>query len=106
MEDLYLARLDVTLQRHLFEPRPFATTDFLFSGNQAAGDVPYKSAFNVVNTLGVRQQLPYGGEITARQLVTITEALNDATEDGQSARTALTASIPLLRGVAWSISSP
>src|SRR6185437_6092503 len=26
MEDLYLAALAVTLQRHLFEPRPFAST--------------------------------------------------------------------------------
>src|SRR5204862_7996508 len=32
MEDLYLAALDVTLQRHLFEPRPFGTQTFTYSG--------------------------------------------------------------------------
>src|SRR5437773_2294486 len=34
MEDLYLAALDVTLQRHLFEPRPFATQSFTYTGGQ------------------------------------------------------------------------
>ena len=102
MEDLYLSTLDVTLQRHLFEPTPFANTTVAFTGNQAGPSAvavtPYQSALAVVNTAGVKQQLPYGGEIVARQLVTFTQGLNDNTQDGQAADTALSATIPLLKG--------
>ena len=98
MENLFLATLDVTLARHLFEPRPFGSTSTGFSGNQGGTSGAYQSALSVVNRLGVKQQLPYGGEIAAQQLVSMVNALNDTTLDGDSARTSLTASIPLLRG--------
>lgn len=97
MEDLYLTALELTLQRHLFEPRAFMTTEVNYSGNQAEGDVRYKSAGEVIHRAGVRQQLPYGGTITAEQLITLTEAFNSNSEDGQSAESAISASIPLLR---------
>ena len=96
MEDLYLAGLDVTLERHLFTPRPFADSAVNYTGGQA--DVNYRSAWNVINSVGVRQQLPYGGELTARALVTFINSLNEQTADGESASVAVTASIPLLRG--------
>lgn len=96
MEDLYLAALSVTLERHLFAPRPFASSAVNYTGGQQ--DVNYRSAWNATNTLGVRQELPYGGEIVASTLVTFINALNDQTADGESASVALDASIPLLRG--------
>ena len=34
MENLYIFTLDVTLQRHLFEPRPFAGGSLLYNGGQ------------------------------------------------------------------------
>ena len=96
MESLYLATLDVTLQRHLFDPRPFVRTSARYAGGQA--DVNYRSAFTAANSAGIRQQLPYGGEIVAETLVQFVDALNDQTADGESASVALSGSIPLLRG--------
>jgi outer membrane protein TolC len=96
MEDLYLAALDVTLQRHLFEPRPFANTSLNYTGGQA--DVNYRSAYNITNSAGIRQQLPYGGEIVAQGLVTFINALNDNVADGETAQLALNGTVPLLRG--------
>ncbi|HTL30178.1 MAG TPA: TolC family protein, partial [Tepidisphaeraceae bacterium] len=96
MEDLYLSALDVTLQRHLFEPRPFVTQSVNFDGGQK--DVAYRSALSATTTAGVRQQLPYGGEVVAQGLVTFIDALNDNSEGGENASAVLSASIPLLRG--------
>jgi len=67
MEDLYLAGLDVTLQRHLFTPRPYATTTARYRGGQK--DVDYDSAFSVTQRAGIRQQPPYGGEVAPAGLV-------------------------------------
>lgn len=95
-ESLYLAALNVTLQRHLFEPRPFATETFRYTGSQLDGD--YAAALSATSNVGVRQQLPYGGEIVASALVNFVHALNDNVNDGESAQLALRGSIPLWRG--------
>lgn len=96
MEDLYLAALQVTLARHLFEPRFFSSVGANYAGGQK--DVNYRSALNVTGNAGVRQQLPYGGEIVAQGLVNFVNALNDNSEGGESATLALSGSIPLLKG--------
>jgi outer membrane protein TolC len=96
MEDLYLAALSVTLERHLFEPRPFANVGALYTGGQL--DVDYRSALSITSTAGVRQQLPYGGEIVAQGLVSFVNALSDNVVGGESAELALSGTIPLLRG--------
>jgi outer membrane protein TolC len=96
MEQLYLAALDVTLERHLFAPRPFANASYIYGGGQA--DVNYRSALTATAQAGVRQRLPYGGEIVASGLVQFVDALNETTADGESAQVALSGSIPLLRG--------
>ncbi len=96
MEQLYLSALDVTLERHLFTPRPFVTTDLRYSGGQQ--DVNYQSALSLTQTAGIRQKLPFGGEIVAQGLVTFVNALNDNVSDGESAEIALRGSIPLWRG--------
>jgi outer membrane protein TolC len=96
MEDLYLSALDVTLERHLFTPRPFVTQSVNYDGGQR--DIAYRSALSATTTAGVRQQLPYGGEIVAQGLVTFVDALNDNSLGGENASLVLSASIPLLRG--------
>jgi outer membrane protein TolC len=96
MEELYLAALDVTLERHLFSPRPFANASYIYDGGGA--DVNNRSALTAVAQAGVRQRLPYGGEIVASGLVQFVDALNETTENGESAEIALRGSIPLLRG--------
>jgi hypothetical protein len=95
-EDLYLSALDVTLERHLFTPRPFAQTSTIYEGGQF--DADYRSALNVTQSAGVRQQLPYGGEIVAEGLVRFIQAINDNSESGEEASLVLRGSIPLLRG--------
>ena len=96
MEDLYLAALDVTLQRHLFSPRPFLRQSLQYEGGQA--DVNYESAMTAITRAGVRQELPYGGEVVASGLVSFVQELHGNVNEGEDAQLALTASIPLLRG--------
>ncbi|HEY7086829.1 MAG TPA: TolC family protein [Tepidisphaeraceae bacterium] len=96
MEDLYLAALTVTLERHLFEPRPFANVAANYAGGQK--DVAYRTALSITSSAGVKQQLPYGGEIVAEGLVGFVNSVNDAVNDGESAQVALSGSVPLLRG--------
>lgn len=96
MEDLYLAALGVTLDRHLFAPRPFLRQALEYDGGQK--DVNYRSAMNAITRAGVRQQLPYGGEVTASALVSFLQGLHGNVNEGEDAQLALTASVPLLRG--------
>jgi outer membrane protein TolC len=96
MDELYLAALDVTLQRHLLSPRPFARTGLQYTGGQAT--TAYNSALTATLDAGVRQKLPYGGEIVAETLVNFVHALDGAATDGESASVVLSGSIPLLRG--------
>jgi hypothetical protein len=96
MEDLYLSTLNVTLQRHLFEPRPFATGSLTYIGGQK--DVSYRSALTATGNAGIKQQLPYGGQIVAQTLVTFVDALHGNVTNGESASLALSGTIPLLRG--------
>ncbi len=96
LEELYLAALDVTLERHLLSPRPFATAGLEYTGGQR--DVEYRSALVATGAVGVRQQLPYGGEIVAQTLVEFVDALSDNAENGESAALVLSGSVPLLRG--------
>jgi outer membrane protein TolC len=96
METLYVEALNVTLQRHLFEPRFFAGGSLEYTGGQR--DVNYRSALNTAARAGVRQQLPYGGEIVAQGLVNFVNALNENVTGGEDASLAISASVPLLRG--------
>ena len=97
MEDLYLSALDVTLQRHLFEPQPFGNVGLQYNGGDLSG-TKYQSALNATSALGVKQNLPYGGQLTAKALVSFVDAISSNAEGGESAQVALSGSIPLLRG--------
>src|SRR5258706_15495267 len=96
MEDLYLSALDVTLQRHLFEPRPFVGGSLEYAGGQK--DVNYRAALTSTAKAGVRQQLPYGGEVVAQGLVSFVNALDGNAASGEDASVVLSGTIPLLRG--------
>jgi outer membrane protein TolC len=96
MEDLYLTALDVTLERHLFSPRPFARTGLRYTSG--GRNVDYDAALAAASAVGVRQRLPHGGEIVAEAAVDFVQALRGNTENGENAIVALSASLPLLRG--------
>ena len=96
MEALYLAALDVTTERHLFSPRPFARTGLRYTADDTPSE--FSSALTVVNRVGVRQRLPYGGDVTAEALVNFVNTLEENLTDSQPASVAVTASVPLLRG--------
>jgi hypothetical protein len=96
MDALYLQALDVTLQRHLFSPIPFATSSLNYAGGQQTSG--YKSALTATQAVGVKQQLPYGGQIVAQGLVSFVDALNKNVDGGETAALALSGSLPLLKG--------
>lgn len=96
VEELYLAGLNVTLERHLLSPRPFATVGAGYSGGQQSID--YRSALTVTTNAGVRQRLPYGGEVVAEALVRFIDAISDNAENAEEASVVLSGSLPLLRG--------
>lgn len=96
LEELYLSALDVTLERHLFDLRPFAQQRLDWDGGQR--DVDYRSALTASNVIGVRQRLPWGGEIVAENLVSLVRALNGNVVEGEPASIALRGTMPLLRG--------
>ena len=96
MANLYLSALNVTLQRHLFEPIPNAGVSLGYNGGQR--DSAYQTALNVTANAGVKQKLPYGGELVAQGLVGFVNALDGNVSSGETASVALSATIPLLRG--------
>jgi outer membrane protein TolC len=97
-ETYLLACLDLLIENHRFGPRFFNETTFTFLGDGNDGD--YETALALVNDLGVRQRLKFGGELTAQVLVAAAEDLQTAVGDSstQTADFILTADIPLLRG--------
>lgn len=96
MAILYSSALNVTLQRHLFELRPTAGGSLLYNGGQR--DSSYQAALSATANAGVRQKLPYGGEIVAQGLVGFVNALDGNIAGGETASVALSATVPLLRG--------
>lgn len=96
MENLYLVTLELTFQQHLFEPRFFADTAVQYAGGQQ--DVNYRSALSVTNSVSVRQQLPYGGEVVAQALVDFVDAYQGDVQNAESADLVISGNIPLLRG--------
>jgi outer membrane protein TolC len=97
MEELYIAALGVTTQRHVFDLTPFARTRLQYDG--AKGDNPdFQSALRVTSAAGVRQRLPLGGELTASAVHSFVEAINSNLNEGESAQAVFAGSMPLLRG--------
>ena len=95
-EDLYLAALDLTLERHLWTPQFVASVQTRYD-DFADGDT-LDRALSTVSELAVSQRLPYGGDITARVVHSLVRDVSDAVAKGETGQAILSAGIPLLRG--------
>lgn len=97
-EDYILAGIRLLLERHRWSVRLFADSSVSFDSTQVDGDT--SSAINVVNQLGARKQLPFGGEVEARWVWQASEDLRSRVtgQYRQSSALVLEGNIPLLRG--------
>lgn len=94
-EDLYLAALALTLERHLWTPQ-FAANLRTTYGN--FGEIrDFDQAMRWVAELSMAQRLPYGGEFTARAISTLVRDVGQTitAEEGSSIELGL--NVPLLR---------
>lgn len=127
-EDLYLAALDLSLERHLWTPQfvveatadyeEFADRDTASrggstggiertgngSGGGAGAGTMFSSsdeldrAFETVSEAAVTQRLRYGGTVSARVIHRLMRDVSDRVSKGESAQVILQADVPLLRG--------
>lgn len=97
-EEYILASIAVLIARRDFEPRPFATIAANFSRGDTSG-TPTASFLNVVNTVGVTQNLPFGGSVAASFIWEFTRQLRDLVGQDYVATSSfqLSAAVPLLR---------
>ena len=100
-ESYLLTSLSLIVAERAFEPRLFNTTS-LDAGWR--GSDRYETALKITNDFGVRQKLPYGGEVTARFLANITQSLDNASVDSgvNDAAFILEGTLPLLKGAGLS----
>ena len=97
-EELYLAALDLTLERHLWTPQFVAsvTADAEFKDPGGLNDD--ERALAAVGEIALTQRLPYGGELTAGIISTLVRDLEDHVTSAETGRLIIDANIPLLRG--------
>lgn len=95
-EDLYLAALALTLERHLWTPQ-FAAALREVYGN--FGEVTnFDQATRFVSDLSVAQRLPYGGQFTAGAVSTLIRDMKRTITASEGSQARLELDIPLLRG--------
>jgi len=104
-EQLYLAALDLTLERHMWTPRFFGEVSSLYTIQQspvtdAKGNVTQEpdNTWDSVAKAGVRQKLPYGGEVVAQVINHLVRDVSNHITNGETGQGLITADIPLLRG--------
>ncbi|UCE59497.1 MAG: TolC family protein [Phycisphaerales bacterium] len=97
-EELYLAALDLTLERHLWTPQFVASMKAQGDFADAGGLHDYDRALTATSDFSVSQRLPYGGEISAQIVSALVRDLEDHVTSGESGDLILKADIPLLRG--------
>ncbi len=95
-EDLYLAALDLTLERHLWTPQFVASLSAEFADFGQTRD--FDRAMTTVSQVAVSQQLPFGGEVTARIVNSLMRDLGVHTTSGETGTFIMDAGIPLFRG--------
>ncbi len=95
-EDLYLAALGLTLERHLWTPQFSASLTSEYEDFEQ--DEVFDQALTTVAEVAVRQRLPLGGEIAARAVASFVNDLNEHVTTGESGQLILEADIPLFRG--------
>jgi len=96
-EDLYLAALDLTLERHLWTPR-FVSSQLSAEYANYGQIRQFDRAMAAVAEFAVEQRLPYGGTVTARTINTLMRDLGHHITSAETGQAILEADIPLLRG--------
>lgn len=99
-EETYLiAAIRLLIEEHRWTPQPTNVTSATFT-NGGGGFGRFNNALKLVNSLGLSQRLPFGGDVSASFVVSATEQLDKylTSTDTQSADIVLRASVPLLRG--------
>ncbi len=95
-EELYLAALDLSLERHLWTPQFEAAISAEFADYGQVRD--FDRAMTTVSEVAMRQRLPLGGDVTARLLSTLMRDLGEHVTSGESGQFILEANVPLFRG--------
>lgn len=95
-EALYLAALDLTLERYLWTPQFVTLIQTEFADYGQVRD--FDRAMSAVSNTAVTQRLPYGGEVTARVINSLMRDLGVHTTSGETGNFILEANIPLFRG--------
>ncbi len=95
-EDLYLAALDLTLERHLWTPQWVASVQAEYANYGQVRD--FDHAMSAVSNVAVTQRLPFGGEVTARVINSLMRDLGAQVTSGEPGNFILEANIPLFRG--------
>ena len=95
-EDLYLAALDLTLERYLWTPVFVSTVSGEFADFGQVRD--FDRAMTAVADLSVTQALPYGGQVTAQVIHSLMRDLGAHVTSGETGVAILSADLPLLRG--------
>ncbi len=95
-EDLYLAALALTLERHMWTPRLVGNIQTQYAN---FGEINhFDDAMDAVATVGVEQKLPYGGRITAQVVSSLMHDLTNHVTTAETGDTLIRADIPLLKG--------
>ncbi len=95
-EDLYLAALELTLERHLWTPQFVGSVSAEFADFGQITD--FDRAMTVVSDLAVSQRLPFGGDVTARVINSLMRDLKQKVTSGEPGQIILEGNLPLLRG--------
>lgn len=95
-EDLFLAGLDLSLERFLWTPQFLAEIRANFADFGQIRD--FDRAMDAVAEVAAEQRLPLGGRLTAQVISTFMRDLGQHITTGESSQIILGAEIPLLRG--------
>ncbi|MHC4441681.1 MAG: TolC family protein [Planctomycetota bacterium] len=95
-EDLYVKALELTLERHMWTPRLMGEIDSLYANYGQIRN--FDHAMDAIALIGVEQNLPYGGTVTAQVLNTLMRDLTHHITSGETGQILIEANIPLLRG--------
>lgn len=94
-EDLYLAALALTLERHLWTPQ-FAAELRSVYGNY--GEITnFDQAMRFVADVSATQRLPYGGEFSARMINTLIRDIRQGITASETGQLEFGLNVPLLR---------
>lgn len=98
-EEYILAAIRLLIEEHAWSPRLFDNASVTYGNTQIDGNTT-ESVLRVMNELGVRKKLPFGGEVAARWVWESSEELRTSVtgQYEQSSRIVLDGAVPLLRG--------